>query len=206
MTSFIKGVMVTRSEIRDALEKYSTKLGVDSEVLKVRTQITKRSLANHLHGNVQNKLLLLALKLERGDDLKTREELIKIRELLDLEIGNPEDSVFNQLEGLVSRWEGFVEIELSVTGILPENTEIAKVASEAVNNSVRHGLAHRIWITLECKPGCIVMTVDDDGIGPRTGKSGLGTKYFNSVAGNSWTLAQREAGGSRLKLLVPAIV
>ena len=205
MTSFIKGVMVTRSEIREALEKHSDKIGVDSEVLKVRTQITKRSLANHLHGSVQNKLLLLALKLERGDALETREELMKIRELLDIEIGSPEDSVSKQLEGLVNRWQGFVEIQLSVTGTLPENTEIPKVASEAVNNSVRHGLAHRIWIILDCKPGEIEMTVDDDGIGPRIGKSGLGTKYFNTVAGNSWTLVQRETGGSSLKLSIPEI-
>ena len=202
MTSFVKGVMVTRVEIREALERHSSKIGVDSEVLKVSTQITKRSLANHLHSNVQNKLLLLALKLERGENLNAREELMQIRELLDFKTNDSHESPKEELEDLVRVWSGFVDIHFSFSGQLPNNKEIGKVVNEAVNNSVRHGLAQNVWIELICESHEITLTLEDDGIGPRVGKSGLGTKYFNSVAPHSWSLSQREAGGSRLFLVL----
>ena len=202
MTSFVKGVVVTRTEIRTELELHSRQLGLDGDVLRARTLIANRSLANHLHGNIQNKLLLLALKLERGEDAQAKDELKQIRSLLDARPEVSSQSAKEQVLALVELWRGFVSISLDLSALSEDESEIVKIVSEAINNSVRHGMAHSIAIRISSNLQGIEILIEDDGIGPRIGDPGLGSKYFDSLAPGNWSLAHRAEGGSVLRIFL----
>lgn len=198
MSSFFKGVMITRSEIRAQLEETSKKMGIDDEVHRSTSLIAKRELANHLHANVQNKLLLLALRLERGDEVSVRDELGAIERLLDERI--PASDAFT-LEELVRRWAGLAEISIDVQ-VSPVPSVLPKLVSEAINNSVRHGLAQNIWVSVTSVDGDISVVIRDDGIGPKSGRPGLGSKFYDSIAKAGWTLKALPSGGAELRLLL----
>ena len=143
--------------------------------------------------------MLLALRLERGDGVQAREELRKIRALLDSEPNLARVTLHESLTDLVDRWRGFAEISFEVTSKI-ESPEIIKVVNEAVNNSVRHGMAHHIEVFISDTNSGVTVKVLDDGIGPRTGPKGLGTKFFDSVG--TWSLSQMPSGGSELQVLL----
>jgi hypothetical protein len=44
------------------------------------------------------------------------------------------------------------------------------------------------------------LTIDDDGFGPRRGRPGTGSHYFDLVAEENWVLTARPEGGTTLKL------
>lgn len=202
MTGFIKGVLSNRAEIRGEFERFSKKLGLDTDVLKAKAALTNRSLANHLHSNVQNKLLLLALKLERGEIVQTRTELEQIQSLLVLNSDSRTLGLEDELLALKKLWDGFATINFTVEGNGIPDLEAGKVISEAVNNSVRHGLAHQIYISVNLDGQYTKIKVDDDGIGPRSGKPGLGSSYFDSISARRWTLSHRESGGASLEMVL----
>jgi signal transduction histidine kinase len=115
-----------------------------------------------------------------------------------------------QLRQLVQRWSGFVGIDLT-NGISnfdlskEEIKSIVEVASEAVSNAVRHGFAKKLKITLgkiESKNSQIEIVVEDDGLGPRSGKAGLGTELFNVTSGVNWSLTSGKMGGSVLRVRI----
>jgi signal transduction histidine kinase len=86
-----------------------------------------------------------------------------------------------------------------------EIKSIVEVASEAVSNAVRHGFAKKLKITLgkiESKNNQIEIVVEDDGLGPRSGKSGLGTELFNVTSGVNWSLTAGKMGGSVLRVRI----
>jgi anti-sigma regulatory factor (Ser/Thr protein kinase) len=77
--------------------------------------------------------------------------------------------------------------------------------SEAVSNAVRHGLAKNLTITLEKLESIadhIEIVVEDDGLGPRSGKAGLGTELFNATSGVEWSLTAGKTGGSVLRVRI----
>jgi nitrate/nitrite-specific signal transduction histidine kinase len=113
-----------------------------------------------------------------------------------------------QLAQLTQLWAGYLNIEVTnkfAGNDLSQQTtaSVVQVVSEAVSNAVRHGLARNIRISVE--PGDptgshLVVTVQDDGLGPRSGKSGLGTELFRAAAGVNWSLVAGESGGSVLEV------
>ena len=55
-----------------------------------------------------------------------------------------------------------------------------------------------------CSSDLIKIEIIDDGDGPKNGKGGLGTEWFNAIAGKSWNLVALEnRNGARLELLIP---
>jgi signal transduction histidine kinase len=115
-----------------------------------------------------------------------------------------------QLTQLAQRWSGFVEIDLKnhiSSSVLSsgEIKSIVEAVSEAVSNAVRHGLAKNLTITLEKHESIadhIEIVVEDDGLGPRSGKAGLGTELFNATSGVEWSLTAGKTGGSVLQVRI----
>jgi two-component sensor histidine kinase len=115
-----------------------------------------------------------------------------------------------ELLQLVHRWSGFVLIDLKnhvLSSVISSGDirSIVEVVSEAVSNAVRHGLAKSLKITLrtiEPNNSQIEIVVEDDGLGPRSGKSGLGTELFNAASGANWSLCARKTGGGVLRVRI----
>jgi signal transduction histidine kinase len=208
MTSFFQSATNTRQEVREQLARIAGQLNVNADVLRLRNQIAAREYANHLHSNVQNQLLSLALRVESGQGIRVEEELSDIERLLDAATFHIEVSSLKEaLESMSQRWLGFAKVDLDVELTCPvcEPSEtLQRLASEALNNAVRHGLAQTISISARCDGFAAHFTVIDDGIGPKVeAVEGLGTKFFESISDGNWSLEPHDEGGSILKIRVP---
>ena len=162
-------------------------------------------------------LLARSLILD-NEDLTQAEiegQLEEVQDLLESALDtNPvanQDSLLANLDEIVERWRGFVRIDLEIeleNNKIDPTTSLAlvQVVSEAISNSVRHGLAQNVSIRVsKAEPAAsfLEVTVIDDGLGPRSGSRGLGTELFMAVSGNNWEINSREAGGTELTLRMP---
>ena len=211
--SVIGEVLSTRADIRAELEALTGSAGIASAVDRAANKLASRDLAQHVHSNIQNQLLAAALKLEQGEVSKAELEaqLTEVEKLLELALVSNRASVSGSLsqniDEIVARWQGFVDIEVQFDSLDSGTSEvvdkyIAQIISEAISNSVRHGLAARIWISINVDQATnqVQVTIRDDGLGPRAGAAGLGTELFNSVAPGGWSIELLEGGGALLSI------
>lgn len=211
--SVVTEVVKTRSEIRRQLSELIGETGLDSEALVAIGKLNNRELAQYVHSNLQNRLLAKAIKLETDNLTATevKRQLEEVEEILDRAVSDFESSSSlsfeSQLQELISRWKGFLEITFkSDTQIdaLPNQIQrtLLQLVNEAISNSQRHGLASNIAIEIVAGNGELTLHVSDDGLGPRSGRAGLGTELFSAVGGNHWSLEPSADGGSHLKIRI----
>ena len=209
MCSFLIDVRKGRKNLESEFSTIYDMAAIDKAAKFAQARMQSRDLANFLHGHVQNKLLGIALSLEKSQPtaeelegaLKAVDEVFKSIEY-EFEIlnsGNISEGLSNQ----VRQWQGFVKIksliDSKVDGLpVRDRVFILQVIDEAVANSVRHGLSKNISIQANVLNGRTVIEVADDGLGPRDGKPGLGSSFFESVSSGNWSLEQQSSGGSKL--------
>ena len=155
------------------------------------------------------------METENLTELELRKQLSEVETLLDNALETREkskdQSLTVRLNEIVARWRGFVKMGVVINldeALLNQAAEsaIVQVVSEAISNSVRHGLARSVSIGIEpnlADQTLIELTVVDDGLGPRSGPTGLGTELFSAVSGGNWEIKLRESGGTELKLQIP---
>ena len=215
--SVIIEVLSSRAEVRAELSKLTGRADISADASRAANRFASRELAQHVHSNIQNMLLARSLILD-NEDLTQAEiegQLEEVQDLLESALDtNPvanQDSLFANLDEIVERWRGFVRIDLEIeleNNKIDPTTSLAlvQVVSEAISNSVRHGLAQNVSIRVsKAEPAAsfLEVTVIDDGLGPRSGSRGLGTELFMAVSGNNWEINSREAGGTELTLRMP---
>lgn len=211
--SVVSEVLSSRAEIRKELIQSLGKEQLDSDVRGALGRIRNRELAQYIHGDIQNKLLSFALKFDQ-DNLST-DDVSKLLEDVDSlfsraisEYQSVDTADLDQeLAHLVQRWAGFVNIDqknsLSNSDLSEQEIKsLVQVVSEGVSNAVRHGFAKNLKINIqrsESDNSQIEVTVEDDGLGPRSGQPGLGTELFNATSGTNWALTSGKFGGSVLR-------
>jgi anti-sigma regulatory factor (Ser/Thr protein kinase) len=210
--SSVLGIRKSQEEIRGELFRLQSSKPFERTISLAKSRLENRNFANFLHGQVQNKLLSVALRLENenNSELSYLEAHGSIEEVL----SNAEKDFLEsrsqdfdtRLHSLVRQWSGFVEIDFRVSEIistteLQKKTLLLQVVDEAISNSIRHGLAKYVRVTLNLNQEKISLEVVDDGIGPRSGSPGLGSNLFNTIAPGSWTLEHLPEGGSRLVMI-----
>lgn len=157
-----------------------------------------RQVAQFLHGHLQsqlnsaaNRLALTTTPEEVERELQLLENLL--REALE-EFGRAQTLTLEAgLQKLVDDWGGMVEIRFLVNAepMSPEAAEqCCEVINEAIANALRHGFATQLSVSVTPGP---VVTVIDNGTGPRDGAPGLGSRFFDSVS-QDWSLRPTEAG------------
>ena len=212
ISAFLFGVRKGSSEIKQEFADLYGSETIDRAVRLSQARIQNRDFANYLHGQVQNKLLAVALGLEKGE--ATKEELEQALALVE-NILKTLDSGFqtlnsgdleSELAKLSNQWLGFVRITWNLDSHL-KNLETRKrilliqLIDEATSNAIRHGLAKNVFVLAKVlSDQKINLEVIDDGIGPRAGKAGLGSTFFNSVSKGNWDLVQESTGGTKLTL------
>lgn len=218
VASAVSEVMSSRAEIRKELLQSLGQEQLDSEVRGALNRIRNRELAQYIHGNIQNKLLSFALKFDQdnlstGDVSKLLEEVENLFSEAISEYKSVDTAGLDeQLAQLVQRWVGFVNIELrnslSKSDLSEEQIKsLVQIVSEGVSNAVRHGFAKNLKIRIqrsESENSQIEVTVEDDGLGPRSGKSGLGTELLTATSGANWSLTSGKFGGSVLRARLTA--
>ena len=166
---------------------------------------------------VLSQLLVSALAARQADfseqDLKS--EVLRLRELfanLDTERPTAAEMTFADLaETLAGRWDGFVELEIVqhpslISVVCDKSWALVEVLNEAISNAIRHGMASTISIDIEPVDNSIYITVSDNGLGPTSGKPGLGTKIINEITEGNWSIKTGPNGGAVLKLQLTNLV
>jgi signal transduction histidine kinase len=216
LINLISGALATRHGIRERLIQVSAKKTLDSRVEKVGTLLANRDVANYMHGYLQNNLLASALRLERNekDGKCLVQEITKIEQMLAdslVEAGKvpamgDSPNLDDQLAAIVKQWAGYVAIEITneVTGLLGNQArQISQVVGEGVSNALRHGRASQIQVAVGVMTDSkIQIIIIDDGFGPLAGPRGLGSSFFDSIAGSNWSLTAGEMGGSVVRLVM----
>lgn len=160
----------------------------------------RKLMANQMHGEVQSRLMNLVLTSESGAELEAKvvlAELEAIQHLIE-NVKQERKSLKDSLAQLVSTWSGFAELDIDLRGakIAKEKEDLVfALIEEGVSNAIRHGLADRVSVGLE--PGQLLV-IADNGMGPISGKPGLGSKLFDAGSEN-WSLTALDDGGSRLE-------
>ena len=215
--SVVTEVVTSRAQVRRELLQLKGEADINIDVSRAADRLASRDLAQYVHSNIQNQLLSRALSMETENptELELRKQLSEVETLLDNALEprqkSKDQSLILRLNEIVTRWEGFVKIDIAIEAErnllnqAPESS-IVQVVSEAISNSVRHGLARSVSIGIApnlADQKLIELTVIDDGLGPRSGPTGLGTELFSAVSGGNWEIKLGESGGTELKLQIP---
>lgn len=60
-----------------------------------------------------------------------------------------------------------------------EENAIYRVIQESITNSIRHGHATKVWVTIQREDAKILLTIKDDGIGCKDLNKGFGTRHIS---------------------------
>lgn len=181
---------------------------VSGSLALAHRELVSRKLASYLHSSVQNRILALQLSQPQG-----RPESIHNLEsaVLDIIEQAKHDFLVGQslpiserLKRLQAAWEGVARLEFSLpeSDLTTSQEEVVlMLAEEAVTNSIRHGLATEVSVSVSPGdfPNQIILEVLDNGTGP-LGKTkvGLGSSLLRELANDEWSLEFRDIGGARL--------
>jgi signal transduction histidine kinase len=167
----------------------------------------------HLHGTVQTNIVSAALARSRQDSESSDQgdALIDLKALLtQTSIGSSIEftDLADLLEKVTAPWRGLAEFTSTISPesekIPPDNyPDIYSLLEEAVANSIRHGRATLIEITiaLESSSG-LLCTVKDNGTNPITPRRGLGSDLYDRITGGNWSLQRIDETTTHLELKV----
>jgi signal transduction histidine kinase len=196
------------AKVKAQLDEVARELGFKDSPFAGAEMLRSRKLARHLHGQVHNRLLSLISGAEPSekaskDEVLSRLDLVLQSALEPFEA--PITSAQELEESIMAQWSGLVEINLE---ILPREIVLAQdtwslvsgVVEEGVANAVRHGFASSVKISVLQTDSDLIISIRDDGTGPRQGVPGIGSAFFNAIS-DDWILKDT-GSGSKLKLVL----
>lgn len=195
-----------------------------SEVRALATVEERRRLAREIHDGVAQEVAALGFVVDdltaRTTDPEAKEDLRGLRDELTRIVSELRLSIFDLRSdvqpsaGLGAALTGYVRSVgtgsgLTVHLVLDESpyrlpieaeTEILRVAQEAITNARKHARARNLWVTCRVDPPRAFLRVADDGRGmgtPRTDSFGLDVMRERTARlGANLTIRQRVGGGT----------
>lgn len=211
--------LAERRRLMHAAQASDALASLQQEELRVR-----RSIAEQLHGTLQNRFVLLAAELAdvgRGVDAPARDRIQAVRtdldELRERELRSLSSSLYPEqldrgllpaLRALMARVPASIGVQVEFADHvdalqdadesldLGRRLALVRVAEEGLSNALRHGNATSVGLTLALDGECLVLTFADDGDGvpASPGLSGLG-RLRDRLAGFGGTLDLTPATG-----------
>lgn len=186
---------------------------IDQSLLQDEILRVKYDIARYLHGNLQSRLMSLGLTSSMVEDKNqsAMDHLLTLSESL-------LDSPFSQYLSTADRtlieevafhslqWDGLLTVRSKLVGVesilsVIQVRAVGAALEEALANSLRHGFAKEVDIDIYRGDMGVVIKVTDDGIGPRQNTPGLGSRLYDLIAVNGWSLQHRFDGeGTVLEL------
>jgi signal transduction histidine kinase len=208
------------TELNDQLkERYSQLIDSDEEIRTHASQL--------LHDRIQSKLMLSGAKLTRVSEVLSEEgkmgvlpvikELeqirsIDVREVSQLLTPNlAGEGLIGSCENLCREYQPEIRFTLEISQEAEDLEEEAKlglfrIIEQAVINSIKHGPASNIRISLVRSPlNQLVLTVSDDGPGSKVDGSGTGTVVIDawiSKLGGRKEIESKPGDGYTLRVLI----
>jgi signal transduction histidine kinase len=199
------------------LEQQLSKEKLEAMLLKREEERLSRELAKYLHGTIQSRLMASAMAIEKagrkGDKAALKKELAQAYASLRVPSAQyfaaPADSFQEEVTQAVNKWNNLLNIKTVIDKKIKDvdstkAQEIGNAINEGLSNAFRHGGATNVKINVKQNSYGLKIEIIDDGDGPTGGKGGLGSEWFNAIAGSSWSLKKNpRAKGSILELNIP---
>lgn len=198
------------------LEQRISEEQLETMLLRREEARISRELAKYLHGTIQSRLMASAIGVEsagrRGDKKALQREVKQAYKNLKVPsasyFSNPETTINAEMKKVIAKWKDLMAIRLTIAKnvkALPDQLiqDIGNAVNEALSNAFRHGSASNVLIKISAKSTFLEIEVADDGSGPGKGRNGLGSEWFDALAGNNWSLSPNAKGGATLHLLIP---
>ncbi len=177
--------------------------------------------AQALHGPVQSAMIAAAIRLDRAhqagtlDDAAVAAACQPVWDALEAAKAASTDSVTWQdgIARLHSLWDGLIDLRIEVSPNALERLDRGgpcraaslEVLTEALSNSVRHGQAKAVSVTIGIGDDqtLLLQVVDDGQAADATSPNGLGQALFDEVS-VQWS-RRREGGVNALTIELPAL-
>lgn len=178
---FTVGARLYRTEIPDLRERKSS-AAEQLDWLESKLETYNRELAKHLHGVVQSRLMAHAMQLENrskeGEALDVDQVFAELEPLLDISSTiHFAENLDVELDQLVARWAGAVELKVDVAKSVSLEKAVAEtiqLLQEAITNALKHGKATEAKIEIAERGALRSIVVTDNGLRRPDLASGLG--------------------------------
>lgn len=208
MTSALGSIRTYQQDVARTFRHDLDREFVDSLAAGRQVAQLARESARILHGSVQTRLVACAVAVERAaaanDPEALRSALTEAQEALTQPVsslGSDSSSLEEEVARKVGLWRGLCEVSVSIDpdvasgqGRLARN--VARVVEEGIGNSIRHGNAGAVTVTVSGTDEGVEVVIEDDGDGPQGGPPGLGTAMLDGSS-PGWSLVGLPRG-SRL--------
>ncbi|CAB4600832.1 unannotated protein [freshwater metagenome] len=210
VVSFLAQLFRGENEVEFFVEQMINSKIIDQKLIADETLRVKHDIARYLHGNLQSRIMSLGLTLElnKNQDQASLDSALTLAQSL---LQSPfaeylelHDRTLNEeVEFNCGKWHGLLGIETEIEDIdsqlsFAQKRAIGAALEEALANALRHGYASTVKIRIFKADGGVSVQVLDDGVGPRAGGAGLGSKLYDSVASGGWTLQHRPDGNGTI--------
>jgi signal transduction histidine kinase/PAS domain-containing protein len=187
---------------------------------------TRRRIERDLHDGVQQRLVSMGLELRALEAAMPPDEMLKARlahtsgalagaleDLVEISRGiHPailaQGGLTPALKTLARRSAVPVELDVRAETRLPAPVEVAAyyVVSEALTNTVKHGHASTVHVSVEAREGILELSIRDDGSGgadPRRGSGIIGLTDRVHALGGTIDVASPVGEGTTLLVRLP---
>ena len=213
--SFLYNLFRSELDIRSFVKQLIDSSKIDQSLAQDEALRVQYDIARYLHGNLQSRMMSLGLtlKMSQQQDEESMSSAMSIAgSLLNSPFAEYLDqharALVEEVDFAVGKWEGLLKVETDIEDLdaklsFVQKRAIGAVVEEALANALRHGFAKEVGIRIYQGKTGISIDITDDGIGPRMQKPGLGTRLYDLVAINGWSLQYRLDGfGSILELRI----
>ena len=215
IVSFIYNLFRNELDVRLFVKQLIDSSKIDQSLAQDEALRVQYDIARYLHGNLQSRMMSLGLtlKMSQQQDEESMSSAMSIAgSLLNSPFAEYLDqharALVEEVDFAVGKWEGLLKVKTDIEDLdaklsFVQKRAIGAVVEEALANALRHGFAKEVGIRIYQGKTGISIDITDDGIGPRMQKPGLGTRLYDLVAINGWSLQYRLDGfGSILELRI----
>ena len=213
--SFIYNLFRSELDVRLFVGQLIDSSKIDQSLAQDEALRVQYDIARYLHGNLQSRMMSLGLTLKMSQQ-QDEESMSSAMSIADSLLNSPfaeyldqnTRTLIEEVEFAVDKWQGLLKVKTDIEDLdaklsFVQKRAIGAVVEEALANALRHGFAKEVDIRIYQGKTGISIDVIDDGIGPRMQKPGLGTRLYDLVAINGWSLQYRLDGlGSILELRI----
>lgn len=203
------GISLQRQSVLNSLRTQVEQADIAQLALQRERNSITGEIASYMHGTVQATLSASIMRLSQALASGNQEEAViafnQAREALELpeeyEFDSQATSLAEHLAKLKSNWAGLIDISATVNGdgLTPlESRTLQTIATEAINNAVRHGDADSVELTIHVLPESITLDAFNNGNLVQNDKLGMGLKSLDKYANKNWSLS--ESGDGRVHL------